>query len=348
MQRTGQITGSGAYLSEETKRNWFKAGWRPNSYLGEDGQYHSIQGGAPFTTIMLFYATLSEMGGFYEDDQVNVDLATGSAILFGDIVLDQTFARGLYEFLDAFSEPKEWKTSATMRRLAGSFSPNWIRWVRRIVDDQKREKNIGDFSDRLKAEFMDRIPGLSNKLAPAVGYFGDPPEIGYDAMMVFPATASHRDMYLFRELDRNGIAMKKPPPVIRLGGQDIDLNESLPDERGQGYSYYQWQKFLGNARHKVLSEIMNTSSYQKLEEGKAGEAGVDTQGNPLRNRGDVLSSKMTIARKIALKDMMDFYQGTDFAELVRQEMESGTKEVHPEMPHIMRERKRQEQQGTHF
>jgi hypothetical protein len=335
--RQGKITGSGSFLSEATRMNWFKSGWRPNSILDENGVFHSIQGGAPFTTIVSFYATLAEAWGFMEDDKVRTDIAMGAAFMFGDIVLDQTFARGIYEFLDAIHDPALWKSETRVRSLAGSFSPNWLRWVRKVVDPEKRETNIGElytlagFGDRLKAEFMNRIPGLSDNLPPAVTYFGEPPPIGYDAMMVFPESKLHPDQYLYNNLDRNGVLMRKPKPVLRLAGQDIDLNEMVPDARGQGYSYYQWQVFLGKARKEVASRVINSSAFEKADPGKAGEG-----KDGVKNRGDLLQRAMGKAREIALGKMMKAYPGTDFAELVKQEMANASEEVHPVMPQIKR------------
>ena len=330
--RQGKLTGSGAFLSEDTKFNWIKAGWRPNSYLDDDGVYHSISGGAPFTTLIMFYATVFEAMGFVEDEKARTDAWMGAAAMFGDVVLDQTFAQSLYETLDAVVEPAKWKSSKWARRFVGSFAPNWMRWVRRVTDSEKRETNLGDFSDRLTAEMMNRIPGLSDSLPPSVQFFGEPPAIGYDALMVFPESASHPDMYLYHHLDRNGYRMRKPKPVMRLAGQDIDLNQDVTDKRGDGYAYYQWQVFLGKARKKMAKAAIDSSVFNKSPEGRAGE-GADGR----KTRGDILQGAMNKAKKTALKDMMDAYAGTDFAELVRREIAEGTEEVHPVMPHIKRD-----------
>lgn len=346
MVREKKLTGSGSFLAEETRRNWFKAGWRPNSYLGDDGKYHSISGGAPLSTVVLYFATMAELSGFIEDENVRTDFFLSGAIMFGDIIMDQTFARGISEWMDAVSNPAGWKSSALARSTAGSFSPNWLRTVRKFVDPEKREVNIGTFSQRLGAEFMNRIPGLSDNLPPAVTYFGEPPEIGYDTIMVFPESSDNEDMYLYHNLDRNGYAMKKPKPVVRVAGVNIDLNQDIEDKRGPGYAYHQYQVYLGKARKKLVEKVINSSAYQNAEWGKAGES--EDPRKP--NRGDMLQKAMSKAKMAALfgskslgiKGMEETYRGTRISELIKQErMKGGTGEVHPTMPHVQRDLERQ-------
>ncbi len=340
MVREKRLTGAGSFLSQETKRNWFKAGWRPNSIVDDNGVYHSISGGAPFTTMVLYYATMAELSGFIEDENVRTDVWLSGAVMFADIVMDQTFARSIAEWIDAVADPAAWKTSAYVRSTAGSFSPNWLRTVRKFVDPEKRETNLGDFSERLTAEFMNRIPGLSDNLPPAVTYFGEKPEIGYDTIMVFPESADHEDMYLYHNLDRNGYAMKKPKPVISVMGEKIDLNTMIPDKRGQGYAFYQYQVYLGQARKAAVKRIIASPAYQNAEWGKAGEG---EGGKP--TRGDIIQSGMNSARMVALIKMEETYTGTRLSELAKQERKKGTNEVHPIMPHVARDLKKK---GVNF
>jgi len=336
MVREKRLTGAGSFLSKETKMNWFKAGWRPNSIIDDDGVYHSISGGAPFTSLVLYFATMAELSGFIEDENVRTDVWLSGAVMFGDILLDQTFARGIAEWMDAVSDPAAWKSSALARSTAGSFVPNWLRTIRKFVDPDKRETNLGDFSERLTAEFMNRVPGLSDNLPPAVTYFGEKPEIGYDTIMVFPESSDNKDMYLYHNLDRNGYAMKKPKPVISVNGEKIDLNTMVPDERGEGYAYYQYQIFLGQARKSAAKRTITSSAYQNAPWGKAGEG---ENGKP--TRGDIIQAGMNGARMDALAKMEKTYTGTRLSELAKAERTKGTQEVHPIMPHVARDLERQ-------
>jgi len=344
MVREKRMTGAGSFLAKETKRNWFKAGWRPNSIIDDNGVYHSISGGAPFTTMVLYYATMAELMGFVEDENVRTDVWLSGAIMFGDIVMDQTFARGISEWLDAVADPATWKSSALARSLAGSFAPNWLRTVRKFVDPEKRETNLGDFSERMSAEFMNRIPGLSDNLPPAVTYFGEKPEIGYDVIMVFPESSDNEDMYLYHNLDRNGYQMKKPKPVININGVKLDLNGTynvtgeplVPDKRGKGYAYHQYQVFLGRARKKYATAAINSQAYKNADWGRAGEG---AYGKP--TKGDIIQVAMNGAADDAIRDMETYYPGTRLSDLAkRQRLEGGTQEVHPIMPHVARDLKR--------
>jgi len=332
MVREQKLTGSGSFLSEETKRNWIKTGWRPNAILGEDGVYHSIRGGAPMTTLMLTFASLFEAAGFMEDENARTDIMMGTAFMFGEIALDQTFARGLADWIDAIAKPEPWKSSALARSTATSFTPAWLRDARRWIDPHQRETNLGSFSDRLTAQFMNQIPGLSDNLPPWVGYFGDPPEIGYDLISVFPAYASEKDMELYHHLDKNGYRMLKPKPVIRIAGQTIDLNKDMSDAQGKGYVYHHYQKFIGHARRDLMNALIETQEYEDAPEGFMG-----TGTGEQKTRGDLISRVMSRARGIALIKLADRYSETYIEDLVEREMDEGNFEVHPTMPHMKRQ-----------
>ena len=336
MVREKRLTGSGSFLSENTKRNWIKAGWRPNSILGEDGNYHVISGGAPMATLMLTYATLFEAAGFMEDENVRTEIMMGAAFMFGEIALDQTFARGMAEWIDAFTKPAPWKSSALTRSTLTSFTPAWLKDARRWNDPTRRETKLGSFSDRLTAQFMNQIPGLSDNLPPALGYFGDEAEIGYDLISIFPAYGASDDMHLYHHLDKNGFRMLKPKPVISVAGQKIDLNKDMSDAKGEGYVYHYYQKFLGNSRRDLISAVINTDEYWNAPEGIMGTG---TGDNP--TRGDLINRAMSRARGLALMKLADRYGDTRLEELVQREMDKGNFEVHPTMPHIQREKMKQ-------
>ena len=335
MVREQKLTGSGSFLSEETKRNWIKANWRPNSILGDDGVYHSIRGGAPMATLMLTYATIFEAAGFMDDENVRTELMLGAAFMFGEIALDQTFARGLADWIDAIAKPEPWKSSALTRSTVTSFTPAWLKDARRWNDPEQRETNLGSFSERLTAQFMNQIPGLSNNLPPWVGYFGDPPEIGYDLISVFPGYAAAPDMDLYHHLDKNGYQMKKVKPVIRIAGQVIDLNKDMSDAKGKGYVYHYYQKFIGNARRDLMKALITTKEYKDAPEGLMG-----TGTGEQNTRGDLISRVMSKARGIALFKLADRYGNTVLEDLVQREMDEGNFEVHPTMPHIKNDRLR--------
>ena len=336
MVREKKLTGSGSFLSEQTRRNWIKAGWRPNAILGDDGVYHVIRGGAPMATLMLTYASLFEAAGFMEDENARTDIFLGAAFMFGEIALDQTFARGLADWVDAIAKPEPWKSSALARSTATSFTPAWLRDARRWSDPKQRETNLGSFSERLTAQFMNQIPGLSDNLPPTVGYFGDPAPIGYDLISVFPGYASAPDMDLYHHLDKNGYRMMKPKPVIRVAGQAIDLNKDMSDAKGKGYVYHHYQKFLGHARRDIMRQLVENQEYLDAPEGLMG-----TGTGEQRTRGDYINRVMSRARGIALFELAERYGDTVLEDLVQREMDEGNFEVHPTMTHIQRDRLKQ-------
>lgn len=339
MVREKRLTGSGSFLSKETKMNWIKAGWRPNAILDKNGVYHDISGAAPMATLMLTYATIFEAAGFIDDEQARTDLWLGAAFMFGEIALDQTFARGLADWIDAIADPEPWKSSSIARQTATSFSPAWLRTMRAMIDPVKRETNLGDFSERLTAQFMNQIPGLSDSLPPAVNYFGELSQIGYDVISVFPESPAHPDMHLYHHLDRNGYEMKKPKPILTVAGQSVDLNKDMSDAKGEGYVYHWYQKFLGQARRDIVNATVATTEFQNAPEGIMGSG---TPENP--TRGDILNKTMRNARGAALQKLADRYGSTELEALIQQEMDNAEYEVHPVMPHIQRDRELRAQQ----
>jgi len=304
--RQGKITGTGAFVAKETKQQWMRAGWRPNSWYNEKtGEYESIQGFAPVSTILLYYASMAEAVLLTDEEAAFDDYFIGSMAVFASVTVDQTFARGMFEWIGAISDPERYGKRPVLS-LASTVVPNWARTVRRAMDEEIRDKETGNFFSDLIATWMDKTPGLSDKLPPAVDYFGRFPEPGYAVFDMSPGRTM-KDMKLYKHLIENDVSLDKQKPKQKWGGIEIDLYE-LNDPRGAGYAFYQWKKYLGESRRAAVNEVIADAGFFEAPAGRAG-TGIGGQAT----RGDYLKKALTVAKKQALEKMLERYPQIEMA-----------------------------------
>jgi len=325
--KQGKITGTGAFVSKETKRQWMASGWRPNSYWDEEaGQYKSIVGFAPVSTILLYYASMAEGMQMSEDIEAADDYFIGTMAVIASVTVDQTFARGMFEWIGAISDPERYGKKPLIS-LASTAVPNWSRTIRRAMDEEVRDKNTGNFFYDLVATWKDKVPGMSDSLPPAVTYFGRKNEPGYSWFDSMPGSNTP-DRNAYKHMIENNVAMSREKPKQRWGGVEIDLLE-VNDSRGAGYAFYQWKKFLGESRRAAVNEVVSSSAFLNAPRGEAG-----TGYGGERTRGDYLKSAVSKAKKVALAKMVERYPQLEFA--IQAEIEAISPVTNPLPTHLRR------------
>ena len=322
----GNLTGTGAFVSEKTRENWKRSGWQPGSVLNQKtGEYESITGLAPVSTVLLYYASMAEAFHFSEDELAVDDYMLGTISVFAEVTINQSFARGMYEWLRAVDDPGRYG-SAPIKSLASTAVPNWARWIRRQMDPQVRDKYTGTFVGDVVASLKDKTPGLSDTLPPAVEWFGGDMTPGYSMFDMMPSTHAHKDWGLYAALIENGVRMQRDKPKLRVGGVEVDLF-AMQDKRGEGWAYYEWKRIHGRKRKEFVREAMLDTGY---ENAPRGEAGTGTGGEV--TRGDYLRRALTQARMAALEEMADKYGALET--LVEAERAMRNEVLAPLPPHI--------------
>jgi hypothetical protein len=157
---TGNITGSGAFLSNEQKQRLTNAGWRPNSIRIGDTRisYTKLE---PWSTFLSVISDLVHFRGMMgenlqqltEEDQSLYSAVHGALV---ENLANKTFVRGLYEILEATSN-KDKQIADIPLGWAASFTPTILRDLN-SMNDQFQRQAVG-WRNKLKDRALGIHPG---------------------------------------------------------------------------------------------------------------------------------------------------------------------------------------------
>jgi hypothetical protein len=183
-----------------------------------------------------------------DDEKTLTELTTNTFFSLGANMLDKSFATGLAEFLDAWAG-SEYEREQWMRNfITGSTMPTLLGNITRSQDPVVREVNS------IKEAYMSRTPGLSTKLPPRRDVFGE--EItrpgSAAARLISPIVPSPIQTNIVREeLDSLGMQLGFP-------------ERSVGSFKMEDHQYRLFKEITGKTTYNVLSEMIMTPEYQRL------------------------------------------------------------------------------------
>lgn len=317
MGMSGEST-SGAYLSKNDQYEKMKSGWRPNSIVTADGTYVSINMASPVYEMFQFGTSVYEIShymnaGLSPDDpryktweDVIMEIAGGAAWTFADITLNKSVGQSMRELLEAINDPKSAGKYKSLNVVTPFFTPGFgTGLIRRTGDPERRRVASGTFMEELWGNIQNNLPGLSDNLPPAIGYFGES-KPHYSLLDGFSWSPTDENADLFLELYRNGMATRMPPKTTRFGLSDINLDQDISPEdfsesarrnpveakeiiagdgariripaagKGEiekrGYAYYRYSQIRGAMYRDMLKALFKTDAYKNPDQNAVRQA----------------------------------------------------------------------------
>lgn len=156
----GNVTGTGAYLTDDQRRRLLAQGWRPNSIRVGD-KWYSYARFEPWSTYLSMQADFTTYMGLLnaygleglEKDQNPLQVLHAS---FVENLSNKYFVRGLYELLGAFVD-EDSDIESVMTNYAASLSPRIIRDLATI--NEPFQTQATDSMSRLKERWLGINPG---------------------------------------------------------------------------------------------------------------------------------------------------------------------------------------------
>ena len=311
----GAITGEGPQ-NPDVNKVWRAAGWEPTSFRGmiTNDQYLDYSDMQPIAlSINIMASILDYVSLMPEGDTQD---ATSMMIVgigtIADLVKDETYLSTLTDFIVAFDGEKAERGESIIVSSALSFIiPNFMRDIRRIKDPHVRSLSSDDIWMRLKKQFMNAIPGLSEDVPVKYDWKGDMLNQHQNAyvrgMIPFnvkdPSIQDTASMHLAVAL----IPVTRPDRKIDMKGSGnfIDL---MAMDGGWGYVYAKYEEIVGKARSEIVNELIRDPRYQELvEDGNIGP-GSDTD-LILRN---AIAAGSRVGRVRMLQFLIDHYDEPTF------------------------------------
>lgn len=179
-----------------------------------------------------------------------------------DSFLEQTFVKGIGQFVDAIQEPKKF-ASTYLPNLAASFVPTLVADSAKAMDDQERNSTSQSFWGNFVTKPQARIPGLRNELPPQVTTLGQEVPLGEGAVRtaIDPRRPSDdRSTALTSELRRlteAGFAVSPTKVGDKLGYDALSEDENAE----------MW-KVVGSYVEKSLTKLTEHPKYTELSDDK--------------------------------------------------------------------------------
>jgi hypothetical protein len=263
----GRITGKGPGDPNQRK-NWLDAGNQPYSFKIGD-EYFSYERLEPFGSMIGVMADLAATMGWVQDPQTNMkasdqewdEVAFAVMASVANNITNKTYLRGLTEVMAFITNPEEGDRRRIWQRRFASYVPNALAQAN---PDETMRTARG-----LMDSFMQRIPGLSDNLAPRRNVFGEP--IQYPDSLGPSFMSPIKRSKLVDDDVKNELARLSDgfgPPAPTLGPKDeIDLRD-FENARGQdAHDRYQELhlevRIGGKSMHQVLDKLIKSKAYKE-------------------------------------------------------------------------------------
>lgn len=330
MAMSGEAT-SGMYLSKDEQSSRMKSGWRPNSVL-VNGEWYSFQFASPIFEVFNLGVSLYEISHYMNEGISPTDprhkewgdaiatTAMTSAWTFADVWLNKSIGRGMMELLEALDDPAVYGQAKGVSVIAPVFQGAGTAHVRRQIDPTRRRLPESGMMTELIDTIRDQLPGLSEHLPPAIGYFGEerPP---YSLMDGFSMSPVDPNAGIFEEMFVNGIKARMPANTVTFpdGSQinlDLDVTpEMLRDEARlpgwdeqdvaeygkRGFMYYRYSKIRGGLYQQQLEALIRTPEYKS----DAVPYGEPTNTDAALTKGELIRQVMEGVNEVAKIMLVD-------------------------------------------
>jgi hypothetical protein len=274
----GIITGEGPQ-NPDVNKVWRAAGWEPTSFKGEitENQYMDFSDIQPIALSVNIIASIMDMVSLM--DEGSTKEATSAMIVgigtIADLIKDETYLSTLTDFIVAFDGEKAERGESIIVSSALSFViPNFMRDIRRVKDPTIRSLSSDDIWMRLRKQFMNAIPGLSEKVPAKYDWKGDIMNLHQNAyvraMVPFNVKDPSEQDIASMHLAANMIPVPRPDRKIDMRGEGnfVDL---MAMDGGWGYVYAKYEEIVGKARAEIVNEVIRHPRYaQLIEDGNVG------------------------------------------------------------------------------
>jgi hypothetical protein len=212
-------------------------------------------------------------------DEGSTKEATSAMIVgigtIADLIKDETYLSTLTDFIVAFDGEKAERGESIIVSSALSFViPNFMRDIRRVKDPTIRSLSSDDIWMRLRKQFMNAIPGLSEKVPAKYDWKGDIMNLHQNAyvraMVPFNVKDPSEQDIASMHLAANMIPVPRPDRKIDMRGEGnfVDL---MAMDGGWGYVYAKYEEIVGKARAEIVNEVIRHPRYaQLIEDGNVG------------------------------------------------------------------------------
>lgn len=261
---TGVITGSGPKDPEE-RAYLMKSGWQPYSFK-VGNTYVSYKKMDPFATFFGLAADLYEAYADSDDANKSAIEVTlkGLVAAVANNIVNKTYFTGLVSASNAISDAERYGAN-WLETFVGSFVPSLLSQSKDIIGDDPVMRDVQSLSEAIR----NRIPGLSDTVAPRRDVLGEPIRRGRILGAVPPAwpfaySQVNNDM-IAREFAQLGAGFT-PPRAMR---NDVDLR-AFVNNRGQN-SYDRWQELTGQVElggktlRDSLEQLIESDGYQRMD-----------------------------------------------------------------------------------
>lgn len=311
----GAITGEGPQ-NPDVNKVWREAGWEPTSFRGQitQDQYLDYSDMQPIALSVNVMASIMDMISLMPegDTQDGTSMMIVGIGTIADLIKDETYLSTLTDFIVAFDGEKAERGESIIVSSALSFViPNFLRDIRRVKDPAIRSLSSDDIWMRLRKQFMNAIPGLSEDVPYKYDWKGDIMNQHQNAYVrgMIPFNVkdfSHQDLASMH-IAANLIPVTRPDRKIDMKGEGnfIDL---MAMDGGWGYVYAKYESIVGKARSEVVNNVINDPRYAELvEDGNIGPGSdVDLI---LRN---AIAAGSKIGRVRMLEFLIDHYDEPTF------------------------------------
>ncbi len=311
----GTITGEGPQ-NPDINKVWREAGWEPTSFRGEltDNQYVDYSDIQPIALSINIIASIMDMVSLMDEGTTKEG---SSAMIVGigtiaDLIKDETYLSTLTDFIVAFDGEKAERGESILVSSALSFViPNFMRDIRRVKDPAIRSLSSDDIWMRLRKQFMNAIPGLSERVPAKYDWKGDIMNLNQNAyvraMVPFNVKDPREQDMASMHLAANMVNVSRPDRKIDMRGEGnfVDL---MAMDGGWGYVYAKYEEIVGKARAEMVNEVIRHPKYKEmLEDGNIGP-GSDAD-LVLR---DAIGAGSRIGRVRMLEFLIDHYDDPTF------------------------------------
>jgi len=284
----GKVT-SGVTQSNREKGGLRQGGFKENSIVSEDGDHYNLDFMSPAFEMVFFGAAMWEMSHYMNAgispkdprykgwDEVLAELSAGAGWIYAEMLINKSVGHGAREMLMAINEPSKYGKRKSTAIITPFLTPGYgTKHIRRMTDPTRRRIPEGaNYLIELLDSVKNNLPGLSDDLPPAIGFFGErrPDYSLLDAFSWSP-TNPHADLFI--ALQQNGIVAQMPRNTMQFPGVSVNLDvDLLPgsfteaeleanDEMGKrGYAYMRWSEIKGQAIKEAIQLVVDSDIYNE-------------------------------------------------------------------------------------
>lgn len=250
---SGAITGNGP-PDPNKRRVWLGQNQPYSVKIGNE--WYSYQRLQPVGTLIGIAADMHDVYdtlGTEDQDK----WAKMASVAFANAVTNQTFLKGLADFVNALSDPDRYGPRLVQSFAASSVVPAFMSQTAGMMDENARE--VYSIVDAIK----NRMWGLRETLEPKIDWLGNPVKARENLLGVLPvATKEVSEDPVAKEAARLGVSATVAPKKMHLGRMTGKLGdvELSPEERTK------FATESGQLAHQVLSQIVTSPMYQAMPE----------------------------------------------------------------------------------